>query len=72
VTKVIKTVAAQALEELSDFGAKMLRGQEMLTRIKDEDVQISTAVSGGVEALKDGGARLSETINNKGAPRAPL
>jgi len=29
-------------------------------------------VSGGVEALKDGGARLSETINNKGAPRAPL
>lgn len=24
-------------------------------------------VSGGVEALKDGGTRLSETINNKGA-----
>jgi hypothetical protein len=29
-------------------------------------------VSGGVEALKDGGARLSETFNNKGAPLAPL
>jgi ATP-dependent exoDNAse (exonuclease V) alpha subunit len=39
---------------------------------KTAALEISQLVSGGVEALKDGGARLSETINNKGAPRAPL
>ena len=38
-----KSVAAQALAEFSDFNLKMARGQQMLQRIKDEDVQIATA-----------------------------
>ena len=32
-----------ALAEFSDFNLKMARGQQMLQRIKDEDVQIATA-----------------------------
>src|SRR6476469_8200579 len=38
-----RTVAAQALAELNDFNLKMIRGEEMLRRIKDEHVQIATA-----------------------------
>ena len=38
-----KSAAAQALAELSDFNLKMARGQQLLQRIKDEDVQIATA-----------------------------
>ena len=33
----------QALAKLSDFNLKMTRGQAMLRRLKDEDVQIATA-----------------------------
>src|SRR4051795_13515044 len=38
-----KSAAAQALAEFSDFNLKMVRGQQMLQRLKDEDVQIATA-----------------------------
>lgn len=38
-----KSGAAQALAEFSDFNLKMARGQRMLQRVKDEDVQIATA-----------------------------
>ena len=38
-----KTAAAQALAEFSDFNLKMARGQQMLQRLKDEDIQIATA-----------------------------
>ena len=35
--------AAKALAELSDINLKMVRGQQMLQRIEDEDVRIATA-----------------------------
>jgi polyhydroxyalkanoate synthase subunit PhaC len=38
-----KSVAARAIAEFSDFNLKMARGQKMLQRLKDEDVQIATA-----------------------------
>ncbi|MBL8319080.1 MAG: class III poly(R)-hydroxyalkanoic acid synthase subunit PhaC [Burkholderiaceae bacterium] len=38
-----KTSAAQALAELDDLNFKLARGQQMLQRLKDEDVQIATA-----------------------------
>ena len=38
-----KSTAAQAIAELSDLNLKLARGQRMLQRIKDEDVQIATA-----------------------------
>jgi len=38
-----KSSAARAVTELSEFNLKMARGQEMLNRLKDEDVQIATA-----------------------------
>jgi polyhydroxyalkanoate synthase len=38
-----KTPAAQALAEFSDFNLKMARGQQVLNRLKDEDIQIATA-----------------------------
>lgn len=38
-----KSAGAAALAELSDFNLKMARGQQLLSRIKDEDVQIATA-----------------------------
>jgi polyhydroxyalkanoate synthase len=38
-----KTVAARALAEFNDFNLKMARGQKMLRRLKDEDIQIATA-----------------------------
>jgi len=38
-----KTSVAQALAELNDLNLKLVRGQRMLQRIKDEDVQIATA-----------------------------
>jgi polyhydroxyalkanoate synthase len=37
------STAAKALAEFSDFNLKMARGQRMLQRIRDEDVQIATA-----------------------------
>ena len=37
------SAAAKALKEFSDFNLKMMRGQQMLQRIKDDDVQIATA-----------------------------
>ena len=40
---VKKSPAAQALAEFSDFNLKMARGQQMLQRLKDEDVEIATA-----------------------------
>jgi polyhydroxyalkanoate synthase len=43
MSKAKRTNTVQALTELSDFGIKMLRGQEMLSRLRDKDVQISTA-----------------------------
>ena len=39
----LKSAAAQALAEFSDFNLKMARGQQMLQRIKDEHVEIATA-----------------------------
>jgi polyhydroxyalkanoate synthase len=38
-----KSAAAQALAELDDLNLKLARGQHMLQRLKDEDVQIATA-----------------------------
>ncbi len=38
-----KSPAAAALAEFSDFNLKLARGQQLLQRIKDEDVQIATA-----------------------------
>jgi polyhydroxyalkanoate synthase subunit PhaC len=38
-----KNVAARAIAEFSDFNLKMARGQKMLQRLKDEDIQIATA-----------------------------
>jgi len=38
-----KSVAVRAIAEFSDFNLKMARGQKMLQRLKDEDVQIATA-----------------------------
>ena len=35
--------AAQAVAELDDLNLKLARGQRMLRRLKDEDVQIATA-----------------------------
>ncbi|MDM0109180.1 class III poly(R)-hydroxyalkanoic acid synthase subunit PhaC [Variovorax sp. J22R24] len=43
MTEVKKSPAARALEEFSEFNLKMARGQKMLKRIKDDDVQIATA-----------------------------
>ena len=38
-----KNAAAQAIAEFSDFNLKMARGQKMLGRLKDDDIQIATA-----------------------------
>ena len=38
-----KSPAAQAIAELDDLNFKLARGQRMLQRLKDEDVQIATA-----------------------------
>ena len=38
-----KSAVAEALAELSDFNLKMARGQRMLRRVKDENVQIATS-----------------------------
>jgi len=38
-----KSIAGRAIAEFSDFNLKMARGQKMLQRLKDEDVQIATA-----------------------------
>jgi polyhydroxyalkanoate synthase len=43
MTATPKSAAAQALAELNDVSLKLARGQQMLGRIKDEDVQIATA-----------------------------
>ena len=43
MTAAKKTTAARAVAEFSDFSLKMTRGQRMLQRLKDEDVQIATA-----------------------------
>jgi polyhydroxyalkanoate synthase len=43
MTATPKSPAAQALAELNDISLKLVRGQQMLQRIKDEDVQIATA-----------------------------
>jgi hypothetical protein len=59
-TSVTSLSSLEGIEPIAEALIKTLAGKAR------------TGVSGGVEALKDGGARLSETINNKGAPRAPL
>ena len=38
-----KTVAAQAVEEWNDLNLNLARGQRLLRRLKDEEVQIATA-----------------------------
>ena len=43
-----KSLAAAALAEFSDFNLKLARGQQLLQRVKDEDVQIATADKGVV------------------------
>jgi len=43
MTSPSKSFAARALKDLSDFNLKMARGQQMLQRIKDQDVEIATA-----------------------------
>ena len=43
MTAAKKTTAARAVAEFSDFSLKLTRGQRMLQRLKDEDVQIATA-----------------------------
>ena len=38
-----KSIAARAIAEFSEFNLKMARGQKMLQRLKDQDIQIATA-----------------------------
>ena len=42
-TTTRKSVAAQAVAELDDLNFKLARGQRLLQRVKNEDVQIATA-----------------------------
>jgi polyhydroxyalkanoate synthase len=38
-----KSSVAKALDEINDFNLRMTRGQQLLSKIKDKDVQIATA-----------------------------
>jgi hypothetical protein len=56
-----KSPAAQAIAELDDLNFKLARGQRMLQRLKDEDVQIATAdKEGGVPRGQDDALPLQE------------